>query len=163
MPTTTASVRSMHWTDLDAVLPMEQELFPHDPWTAETFWAELARVPETRCYVVVHDADHTVVGYAGLFTAGDDADVQTIAVSPTAQGRGLGRLLLHSLVRTARERGCRQLFLEVRSDNHAALRLYAREGFEPLGRRCDYYGHGVDALTMRAFLRGESNEQGRPS
>jgi [ribosomal protein S18]-alanine N-acetyltransferase len=161
MPTTTATIRTMRWTDLEAVLPMEQELFPHDPWSAETFWAELARVPETRCYVVVHDADGAVLGYAGLFTAGDDADVQTIAVSPAAQGRGLGRLLLHSLVRTARDRDCRQLFLEVRSDNAAALRLYEREGFEQLGRRRDYYGSGVDALTMRAFLLREQNDDGR--
>lgn len=163
MPTATATIRSMRWTDLGSILPMEQELFAHDPWSAETFWAELARVPETRCYVVVHDANDTVMGYAGLFTAGDDADVQTIAVSPAAQGRGLGRLLLHSLMRTARERDCTQLFLEVRSDNEAALRLYEREGFTLLGRRRDYYGDGVDALTMRAFLRSEQSDDGRPS
>jgi ribosomal-protein-alanine N-acetyltransferase len=161
MPTTTATVRSMHWTDLETVLPMEQALFLHDPWSAETFWAELARVPETRCYVVVQDADDTIVGYAGLMTVGDDADVQTIAVKPQAQGRGLGRLLLHSLMRTARDRGCHQLFLEVRSDNAAALHLYEREGFEQLGRRRDYYGTGVDALTMRLFLRREQNDGGR--
>jgi ribosomal-protein-alanine N-acetyltransferase len=151
----------MRWTDLETVVPLEQELFPHDPWSTETFWAELARVPDTRCFVVAHDPTDRVVGYAGLLTAGDDADVQTIAVAPSAQGRGCGRLLLHSLMHTARTRGCRQLFLEVRSDNAAALHLYEREGFEPLGRRRDYYGQGIDALTMRVFLRYEQADEGR--
>lgn len=154
MPSTAATIRSMHWSDLPGVIDLERTLFPNDTWSVESFWAELARVPETRCYVVALDGEGDVVGYAGVMTVADDADVQTIAVSPAAQGRGIGRLLLHSLMRTALDRGCRQLFLEVRSDNLAALHLYQVEAFEPMGRRRDYYGPGIDALTMRRFLRG---------
>jgi [ribosomal protein S18]-alanine N-acetyltransferase len=151
MPVTTARIRSMHWTDIPAVHALEVELFDVDPWTIETFWSELALVPSTRCYIVAVDDDE-VVGYAGVFTSGDDADVQTVAVARRAQGRGLGRLLLHSLVRTAMERGARQLFLEVRSDNVAALALYEDDGFERTGLRRDYYAPGVDAVVMRRRL-----------
>jgi ribosomal-protein-alanine N-acetyltransferase len=152
MPATLATVRSLHWSDLIAVQELERALFVHDPWSAETFWSELAHVPRTRCYIVA-ESEGAILGYAGVMTVGDDADVQTIAVDPDAQGRGIGRLLLRSLLRTARERGCRQVFLEVRSDNAAALALYEREGFDRMGRRRDYYGSGVDAVTMRLTLR----------
>jgi ribosomal-protein-alanine N-acetyltransferase len=148
-----ATVRPMHWTDLEDALRWESELFPHDAWSRETFWSELALVPQTRCYVVAADHDDALIGYAGVMTVGDDADVQTIAVAPSAQGRGIGRLLLHSLIRTAIDRGCTTLFLEVRSDNAAALALYEREGFEAMGQRRDYYGAGIDAITMRLRLR----------
>jgi ribosomal-protein-alanine N-acetyltransferase len=154
MPSTVARIRSMHWSDLPQVSALEQELFEIDAWSPETFWSELARVPETRCYVVAEAADG-IVGYAGVMTVVDDADVQTMAVAPQAQGRGLGRLLLRSLLRTAQERGCRTIFLEVRSDNLPAMTLYTGEGFTPMGRRADYYGRGVDAVTMRRRLGGE--------
>lgn len=154
MPATTARIRSMHWTDIPAAHELEGQLFPVDAWSVETFWSELALVPATRCYVVAVDEDDVVLGYAGLFTTGDDADVQTVAVAPTAQGRGLGRLLLHSLIRTARERGVSRLYLEVRSDNAPALALYERDGFERTGLRRDYYGAGMDAVVMRKMLGG---------
>jgi len=154
MPATTARIRSMHWTDIPAAHQLEVQLFPVDAWSVETFWSELALVPSTRCYVVAVDDEDAVLGYAGVFTAGDDADVQTVAVAPQAQGRGLGRLLLHSLIRTARERGVSRLFLEVLSDNAPALALYEREGFERTGLRRDYYGAGLDAVVMRKILGG---------
>jgi ribosomal-protein-alanine N-acetyltransferase len=144
----------MHWSDLPHVQELEHSLFEGDAWSAETFWSELARVPDTRCYIVV-EGPEGILGYAGVMTVMDDADVQTMAVAPQAQGRGLGRLLLRSLMRTATERGCRTLFLEVRSDNVPAMALYTREGFTPMGRRADYYGRGVDAVTMRRRLGGD--------
>ena len=44
------------------------------------------------------------------------------------------------------------MYLEVRADNRPALGLYERFGFSTLGRRRDYYGPGLDALTMRLTL-----------
>jgi len=152
MPTTTARIRAMHWADIPAARALEVQLFPVDAWSIETFWSELALVPATRCYVVALGDNDELLGYAGVFTSGDDADVQTVAVSPAAQGRGLGRLLLHSLLRTSSERGARRVFLEVRSDNDAALGLYLREGFERTGLRRDYYDSGVDAVMMRKLI-----------
>ena len=76
-------LRPMRWWDIDAALVIEQALFP-DAWSVETFWAELARVPETRHYLVADD-DGAVVGYAGLMTVGRQADVQTVAVAPISR------------------------------------------------------------------------------
>jgi ribosomal-protein-alanine N-acetyltransferase len=143
-------IRAMHWSDIERVHALESEVFTVDPWSVEQFWSEMAQ--PTRSYVVdvVSRADDEVLlGYAGLFTLAPDADLQTIAVSPLAHGQGIGTRLLESLLDQARAAGCRQLMLEVRSDNTAAIAMYARFGFEQISVRRDYYAPSVDALIMR--------------
>ena len=72
----------------------------------------------------------------------------TVAVAPWAQGRGLGAQLLQAMIDAVAECGAAQLVLEVRADNAAAQRLYARHGFERIAVRRGYY-EGVDAWIMR--------------
>ena len=145
------TLRAMRWWDVETVAALDAELFPHDPWSQEQFWAELAHVPETRWYAV-HEGQDGVDGYVGLYAVPPEADVATIAVAVPAQGRGLGRELLDALVGEARRRGVTQLFLEVLDGNEAALALYASSGFERQGHRRDYYGHGLDAVVLRRRL-----------
>lgn len=145
------TLERLRWWDIDEVLPIEAELFGPDAWTAGQFWSELARVPETRWYVLAREGAR-VVGYAGLFQAGPEADVQTVAVAGPAQGRGLGRRLVEALVEAAGARGAQVLHLEVRADNAAARRLYDALGFVVVGRRPDYYGRGRDAVLMSRRL-----------
>ena len=140
-------LRPMRWWDVAGVVPLERELFGSTAWTAETFWSELA-APD-RWYVVA-EYDGTLSGYAGLMATGAEADVQTLAVAPAAQGRGLGRALLDALVSEAARRAATSLLLEVRADNATAIGLYEARGFERLALRRGYYEHdGVDALVMR--------------
>ena len=68
----------MRWWDIEAAHAVERELFP-DAWSPETFWSELAGVPETRYYVVA-EAGPTIVGYAGLAVVGLQADVHELLV-----------------------------------------------------------------------------------
>jgi len=146
MTATAVQMVPMRWWHIEQVAALEQQLFPVDAWSTEQFWAELAQ-PTRSYFLAVHD--DAVLGYAGLFALPPDADVQTIAVSPDAQGKGIGRLLLDELIGQAIARGCTQLVLEVRSDNTAALSMYEHRGFEQLNTRRDYYAPGVDALIMR--------------
>lgn len=166
-------LRRMRWWDVEAVAALERELFADDPWSAEAFWSELAGVPATRHYVVATDGeadgnadgdpdDGTLLGYAGLMAVAGQADVQTIAVAPTAQGRGVGARLLEELLAEADRRDEPAVLLEVRADNAAALRLYERHGFERLARRRGYYQpSGADALVMRRLRRTTSEGAGR--
>jgi ribosomal-protein-alanine N-acetyltransferase len=146
-------VDRLRWWDLDEVQELERQLFATDPWTAGQFWSELARVPESRWYVVARRGSR-IVGYAGVFVVGPEADVQTVAVALGERGRGTGRALLGALVDRARARGATVVHLEVRADNVAAIGLYTALGFAADGRRRDYYGRGHDALLMSLRLPG---------
>ncbi|MBV9381613.1 MAG: ribosomal protein S18-alanine N-acetyltransferase [Streptosporangiaceae bacterium] len=152
--------------DLPGVLALEQELFPDDAWTPEMFAEEFAQPAESRLYLVAVNDEGTggpgagegrgaVTGYAGmLFPGGRQADVLTIAVAPGHWGRGIGSALLAALVQEAGERGCTEVFLEVREDNPRARGLYLRRGFREIGVRRGYYQpSGVDAIVMRKDLR----------
>lgn len=141
------NIRRMSWRDLPSVIALEQALFPVDAWSVEQFWGELAQ--GTRTYVVLVDADDVVVGYAGVMTVGATADLQTIAIAPSAQGHGAGRLLMEALIDIAVGRECTEMLLEVRSDNAPAISMYERRGFEAIATRTNYYGPDIDARIMR--------------
>ncbi|WP_418907080.1 ribosomal protein S18-alanine N-acetyltransferase [Glutamicibacter endophyticus] len=143
-------LRWMTTDDIPAVHALETELFPGDPWPLEGFVAELEQV-ETRDYWV-YEADGQILGYAGLCTVAEFADVQTIGVAPAAQGQGLGRKLMQTLIARAQERGAEQVMLEVRVDNPVAIGLYASLGFENIHIRPGYYKGGIDAQIMRLPL-----------
>ncbi len=152
-------VDRMRWWDLDQVQALERRLFADSPWTAGQFWSELARVPESRWYVVARRGLR-IVGYAGVFVVAPEADVQTVAVAVEEQGRGTGRILLGALIDVARDRGAGVVHLEVRADNAAAIGLYQAWGFAADGRRRDYYGRGCDALLMSCRLSSAPDDAG---
>ena len=143
-------LRDMTAADIPAVHELECRLFPVDAWPLQMFTAELEQA-ETRRYLVAERAGK-IVGYAGLMCIQPIADVQTIAVVPEQEGRGIGSALLTELIRESRLRRAEDVLLEVRADNPRAQQLYRRYGFEQIHVRRRYYRDGVDALIMRLRL-----------
>ena len=168
-------LRAMVPADLVDVIALEHEVFPDDPWSPEMLADEVVQPPESRLYLIAEaDAGDggvagreivseraaasgpAMAGYAGLMfvPGGTQADVLTIAVRPAYWGQGIGSALLDALVTAARDRGCAEVFLEVRADNSRAHGLYQRRGFADIGIRRGYYQpSGTDAITMRKDLR----------
>jgi len=141
-------IERFRWWHIEAVLPIEADLFGAERWTAGMFWNELANGHH---YLVALDGAVEVVGYAGLaVVAPGEAWVQNIAVRRDAQRGGVGRALLEALLAHAAERDARAVLLEVAADNAPAQKLYAAYGFEPVGVRRGYYQpSNTDALVMR--------------
>ena len=133
------------WWHIDDVLPIEEELFGAEKWSAAMFWNELAQ----RHFYRVALEDDRVVGYAGLAVIDSaEAWVQNIAVRRDAQRHGVGRKLLEALLAEADGRA-NKVLLEVAVDNAPAQRLYATYDFEPVGIRRGYYQpSNTDALVM---------------
>ncbi|UYY80625.1 ribosomal protein S18-alanine N-acetyltransferase [Arthrobacter sp. YA7-1] len=144
------TLRNMTPDDVTAVEVLERRLFPVDAWPMQMFVDELAQI-DTRRYVVA-EADGKIVAYAGLMCIEPIADVQTIAVVPEFEGRGIGSAILTELIEEARRRGAVEVLLEVRADNPRAQALYVRFGFEQIHVRRRYYRDGTDALIMRLTL-----------
>jgi [ribosomal protein S18]-alanine N-acetyltransferase len=153
-------LRPMVPADLTDVLALEHDLFPDDPWTAEMFAEEVILPSSSRQYLIAEaagaEAQPVMAGYAGMMfvPGGVQADVLTIAVARGYWGRGIGSALLAALLQAARDRGCAEVFLEVREDNPRARGMYERRGFEEIGVRRGYYQpSGVDAIVMRKDLK----------
>ncbi len=143
------ALRSMTEADLMAVVELEQDVFGAEAWTPEMLLGELEQQPASRYYLVAQVEDK-IVGYAGLLGAGGQSDVVTLAVASDHWGHGIGSALLKALITEAARRDCVEVFLEVRTDNSRAQRLYRRYGFAEIGIRRGYYQpSGADALVMR--------------
>lgn len=148
LPASTAEITPMRRRHLRGVLRIEAQVYPR-PWSQALFASELA-LRATRAYFVAREG-RTVVGYAGVMMALDEAHVTTIAVDPARHRCGIGTRLLLELVRAALDRGAVGCTLEVRLSNHAAQDLYRRFGFGAEGVRAGYYADtGEDALIMWA-------------
>ena len=140
---------------LAALETLHRAAFPEAPWSA----AVLADLCATRGAVLVtEEEDGVLQGFALARATLDEAELLTIAVHPTAQGRGIGRRLMARLTETLAARGVTRLHLEVAADNAAARALYAACGLVETGRRRGYYRTGrvapVDALLLTLSLRG---------
>jgi ribosomal-protein-alanine N-acetyltransferase len=148
------SLRVMTPADLEAVLGLELSSFGEEAWSRRMLEAELAAQPGSRYYLIAAD-DGVITGYAGLLVASTQADVLTLAVAADRWGQGTGAALLEALLAEAERRGCTEVFLEVRTDNDRAQRLYRSHGFVQIGIRKGYYQpSGADALVMRRDLGG---------
>ena len=148
------SLRVMTPADLEAVLGLELSSFGEEAWSRRMLEAELAAQPGSRYYLIASD-DGVITGYAGLLVASTQADVLTLAVAADRWGQGTGAALLEALLAEAERRGCTEVFLEVRTDNDRAQRLYRSHGFVQIGIRKGYYQpSGADALVMRRDLGG---------
>jgi ribosomal-protein-alanine N-acetyltransferase len=98
----------------------------------------------------------SIIGFAGMWLAFDEAHITTIGVDPAQRGRGLGELLLLCMFDEAIERGANWLTLEVRVTNAAAQSLYRKYGFTTHGTRKRYYSdNNEDALIMWSPALGE--------
>ena len=86
-------------------------------------------VPPTGLLLLARSAG-TVVGCAGMrIRDGGIGEVTRVFVAPEARGRGVARLLMRELERSAREQGLGALRLDTRSDLVEARGLYASLGF----------------------------------
>ena len=141
-------IRPMTTADLPAVLEIEKALFPIDAWTDALFLDELAEVSISRD-VSVAILDSELVGYASFRYVGKQGDVNTVAVAGGQQGKGIGTALMDWLESQAALRNVREIFLEVRSDNEAAIKMYDARGYERIDIRRNYYGNTIDANIMR--------------
>lgn len=140
--------------DLDAITALEGAGFDHASWSADAWRGEIEA--DDRLVLVARAlVDGAVIGVATVQTVLDVADLHRVVVRTDRRGEGIGRRLVRAGVEWAAARGARRMLLEVDVANVAARRLYDRLGFEPVSKRRDYYGPGLDAFVLGLEL-GES-------
>jgi ribosomal-protein-alanine N-acetyltransferase len=169
-------VEAMVLDDIEEVMVIERQSFPL-PWSWNAYMHEL-RDNQHSHYIVVRQKlpqapplpfwrrligyprprPAPVLGYGGFWLIVDEAHVSTIAVAQEWRGRGLGELLLLSMIRQCLGLGAHVLTLEVRLSNTLAQKLYAKYGFSVVGERKHYYrdnGENAYLMTVQNASSGE--------
>ncbi len=90
-----------------------------------------------------------IIGFAGIWVMADEAHVTSIATRADDRRRGIGELLLQSIVHMAATLRATIVTLEVRISNTGAQALYIKYGFRRVGLRRAYYtDNREDAMIM---------------
>ncbi len=111
-------------------------------WNLKTFEETIAQ-PEFVGFIIPQTA------YIIAQKIPPEAELITIAVAPAHRRQGIAEILLKNLWQNLRQQDIHTLHLEVNEKLTPARTLYEKLGFEPTGRRADYYGTGEDAILMR--------------
>lgn len=114
------------------------------PWTESQIEGEIA----SGAVFLVAEIDGEFCGYVSGEVTVDECEISNIAVIEKYRRRGIGKILLASLINELDVRGVRNVFLLVRDGNAPAIALYKSLGFIRVGQRKNYY-KGKDALIMR--------------
>ena len=103
--------------------------------------------------ILIAESAEGLIGFGVVGIAADQAEIESLAVSPAARRQGIGRSLCEALMRWARMRGASRALLEVRMSNHTARALYESLGFCEVAVRRGYYREpDEDGLMMARTL-----------
>lgn len=80
------------------------------------------------------------------------AYIQTVAVHPKFQKKGIGQKLLNAKLRELKHKKIRKVWLLVNRQNTVALAFYLKNGFVIEGYLKDHTGLGSDEILMSKFL-----------
>lgn len=146
-------IEKMELKDLDDVLEIEQKSFP-SPWSRSTFIDELENNDLAHLFVARKaDGENKgkLLGYISFWIFAGEAHITNIAIQEDYRQKGIGSKLLTHCLSYAKGKGCREAVLEVRRSNKAAILMYKKFGFTPIGIRRKYYSDtNEDAIVMQA-------------
>lgn len=150
-----AAIRPARASDIDALVRIENAVFPTDRISRRSFRQLIER--ET-AETLVAEIDGEIAGYCMvLFRTGSGvARLYSIAVATESGGSGVGRLLLDAAEKIAYDHDRLILRLEVRDDNARAIRIYEKAGYRRIGMEPDYYEDHAPALRYEKVLRGSA-------
>ncbi|VEI57108.1 ribosomal-protein-alanine N-acetyltransferase [Pasteurella multocida] len=145
------TIQTIKDTDFDRLFEIEQAAHI-TPWTMGT----LKNTHGDRYVNLKLLQDDNIVAFAICQTVLDEATLFNIAVEPSQQGKGLGKMLLLDLIEKLKARGIMTLWLEVRESNHIAKTLYEQLGFNEVDIRKNYYptkdNKRENAIVMALYL-----------
>ena len=134
-------------SDVPLIAEMERA-YIECPWSEENL---RQAVSDTNSALYLLRVGEDVVGYGGVRTVFETAEIYNIAVKEAHRRKGYGEAILQKLTAHAKTSGAKEVLLEVNEHNKAAVALYQKHGFAVLSVRKNYYKSG-NALVMRREL-----------
>jgi ribosomal-protein-alanine N-acetyltransferase len=136
--------------DFEQMLAMEKE--NPSPWSPKQLQEEL-NAPGSWQYTARSAQGQAIIGYILGRTVLDEAEVFRLAVASGYRRQGVARKLLAHALCLLHARRVSRCFLELRSSNEPARKLYEDAGFKQTGCRKKYYsGPLEDAIVMTKLV-----------
>ena len=147
----TARVRQVGATYADVVATLHDRCF-EEAWTSATI-ATLVTSPGA--ILLIAETPAEPAGFVLVRIAAEDCEILSMGIDPSLRRMGFASNLIETALEKAASTGATRVVLEVAEDNHAALALYLRCGFEQVGFRSGYYarasgGHANARILARA-------------
>ncbi|MEW6704260.1 MAG: GNAT family protein [Pseudomonadota bacterium] len=161
VPTERVHLRPTMLSDLDYVISVEndaQNLPFITPWE-RTQHEGAVRFPDFRHFIVEAGGGYEPAGFVilqGCRNPHKSVELKRIVLQP--KGQGLGRACVRLLKRMAfRDLGAHRFWLDVKTLNERAFKLYRSEGFVEEGRLRESVraGDGYDSLIVMSMLDRE--------
>jgi ribosomal-protein-alanine N-acetyltransferase len=130
------------------VISIEHEIFKeHDPYIYMELYESVSDG-----FLVALD-QKTLIGFVvGFLSIPGKGRIFTIAVLPKYQNKGIGTNLLENICSVLKEKGAKEVGLEVRMSNLSAQQFYLKRGFIPVWVEKGYYSDGENALVLKKQL-----------
>lgn len=136
-------IRKCDISDIERIYEVEKACFD-DPLKKET----VAKMMDNGAYFYAAE-DKEIKAFISFEKVMDEGQIVSVACDPLFRRQGLCTLLLNHAAQEAAKEGISFFTLEVRANNEAAIRLYEKCGFKPIGRRKNYYQNpSCDAVLM---------------
>lgn len=154
MPTTTSAdfcIRAATLADVSALSELETQCFETDRLSRRSFrWM----IEKGHALLLVAMQEKYLAGYVLLlYSQGTSLGrVYSLAVDVAYRKTGIAAALMQQAEANSLEDGRSFLRLEVRPDNHGAMRLYEKLGYQPFDIVSDFYEDHSDAIRMMKVL-----------
>lgn len=102
---------------------------------------------------IVAKIKNEIVGFAGILDTVDQYEITNIVVKKDKRNKGIGNLLLNSIISFAKCSNKDKIYLEVNEKNLTAISIYEKNGFKKCGLRKKYYKNIDDAILMTLNLK----------
>lgn len=132
-------IRPMDVFDLNAVYAIEQNVHI-TPWSKEILYH--CMLVGYQCYVlcIKKRSKERLIGYRIQRISDNALHILNLCIDRPYQRKGYGKILLdHCIKNISIENQISEIKLEVRVNNHKAIKLYEKAGFQIASTLSDYY------------------------
>jgi ribosomal-protein-alanine N-acetyltransferase len=142
-------VRPFQPSDSEAV----SEICRHPPQAAQWPKESYGRAHSSGQIVLIAEINGRICGFLAARVIADEAEILNMAVDPAYRRKGIGSTLLSAATSAAQAQNAKNIYLEVRESNSAAISFYRRHGFEKTTERRGYYRSPTEnAVVLKKLI-----------
>jgi len=148
------TIRPATEQDLPSILAVQRDafgeyegLYKTTAWTRETLEDVTRDAREKK--ILVAESDGAIVGSVRFWVVGGVCVIRLLSVSPTFQGRGIAKDLMHEIERTVTD--CHKLYVCTMLQTSRNVGLFLRLGYRPESVLPNHYNR-LDLICLTKYV-----------